>query len=136
MRIFKWVGAVLGILIAILLVNTFRLSPEPSNATDAALPDVDGDAVAELLSQAIQFKTISHPLGAPDRPDDFQAFLDWVAGAFPHAVGAMDRDLVSGFTPIFLWRGSAGRCNFVERALRCCAERRRVVARSVGRRNR
>ncbi|MCH2165098.1 MAG: M20/M25/M40 family metallo-hydrolase [Marinovum sp.] len=83
-----------------------RFSPDPVDRTNAALPDVDTNAVAELLSQSIQFQTISHPLGAPNRPDDYQRFLDWVTTAFPNASQAMDRTLVSGFTPIYHWSGT------------------------------
>ena len=107
MRILRWSVFLLLVLGSVLVVNTLRLTSSPMTrvATPPA-PEVDADAVAGLLGQAIGFRTISHPLGAPDRPDDYQAFLDWVGTAFPHATGAMDRDLVSGFTPIYHWKGS------------------------------
>ncbi len=105
LRALKWVGLAIVALVAVLLVNTFRMSPESVEVAAVEVPSVDAMLVAEQVSQAIQFQTISHPLGAPDRPDDYEAFLDWVGTTFPHIEEAMDRTLVSGFTPIYHWEG-------------------------------
>jgi carboxypeptidase PM20D1 len=106
LRVLKWVGLAVVALAVVLIVNTLRMSADRVEVAQTAMPDVDADVVAELLSQAIQFRTISHPLGAPDRPADYNGFLEWVDTAFPHAIGAMERTTVSGFTPIFHWEGS------------------------------
>ena len=106
MRVVRWGLAAVFVLIVVVLVNTFRMPTPEFVAQDVDVPEVDAQVVAELLSQAIQFRTISHPLGAPDRPEDFQAFLDWLPQAFPDALAAMDQTLVGGFTPIFHWAGS------------------------------
>ncbi|MEM7067783.1 MAG: M20/M25/M40 family metallo-hydrolase [Pseudomonadota bacterium] len=106
MRVLKWAGLALGLLLALLVVNTLRLSPVPNTISEVKLPEVDADNVARLLSKAIQFQTISHPLGEPGRPEDYAGFLNWVGNAFPHATAAMNRTVVSGFTPIYHWKGS------------------------------
>lgn len=106
MRVVRWTIAVVLVLAVVLVVNTLRLTTPDQAIAEAEVPDVDSDAVAELLSQAIQFRTISHPLGAPDRPEDYDGFLEWLGTAFPHADAAMARDLVSDFTPIYHWEGS------------------------------
>ncbi|MEM9280009.1 MAG: M20/M25/M40 family metallo-hydrolase [Pseudomonadota bacterium] len=106
MRILKWGGLALGLLLALLVVNTLRLSPEPDAISEVTLPKVDADEIAQILSEAIQFRTISHPLGEPGRPADYADFLSWVGTTFPHATAAMDRTVVSGFTPIYHWKGS------------------------------
>ncbi|MEM9717120.1 MAG: M20/M25/M40 family metallo-hydrolase [Pseudomonadota bacterium] len=105
-RILKFGGLALVILIGVLAFNTVRYTPPVLEVSDIALADVDGMNVAEKLSQAIQFKTISHPLGAPDRPADYKQFLDWLDTAFPNFIAATSVDYVSGFTPIFKWAGS------------------------------
>ncbi|MEM8979160.1 MAG: M20/M25/M40 family metallo-hydrolase [Pseudomonadota bacterium] len=105
LRILRWAAVALVVLCVVLVVNAFRLSPDETTAPQAQLPQVDANTIAQLTSEAIQFRTISHPLGAPDRPEDYQQFLDWVGTAFPHATKAMTRAVVSGFTPIYHWPG-------------------------------
>ena len=105
LKMIKLVGLAVAALLAVLLFNTFRYAPEPYAPEEAALPALNELAIAAKLSQAIQFKTISHPLGAPNRSEDFQGFLDRLDVAFPNATAAMDQTLVSVFTPVFRWPG-------------------------------
>lgn len=105
-RILKWVGITLIGFFCIIGFNTVRYTSEKSLSVDISVPDVDANIVAEKLSQAIQFKTISHPVGAPDRPVAYQEFIDWLSVAFPNASNAMERTIVGGFTPLYLWKGS------------------------------
>ncbi|MEO0344357.1 MAG: M20/M25/M40 family metallo-hydrolase [Pseudomonadota bacterium] len=105
-KVWKWLGlGVLG-LVGIIAFNTVRYKPPVLVTADVTLPTVDGMEVATKLSEAIQFKTISHPLGEPNRPSDYQEFLDWLDIAFPNFIGATSVDYVSGFTPIFKWQGT------------------------------
>ncbi|MEO1562576.1 MAG: M20/M25/M40 family metallo-hydrolase [Pseudomonadota bacterium] len=105
-RVLKWTGLALLALVGVIAVNTLRYTPPELAIEDVTLPPVDGMEVAQKLSRAIQFKTISHPLGEPGRPADYQEFLDWLDVAFPNFIGATSVDYVSGFTPIFKWEGS------------------------------
>ena len=105
-RIWKWIGLGFVALAGVIAFNTVRYTPPVLEVANIDLPVVDGMEVAEKLSQAIQFQTISHPLGAPNRPADYQEFLDWLDIAFPSFTAATSVDMVSGFTPIFKWEGS------------------------------
>ncbi|MEM0975906.1 MAG: M20/M25/M40 family metallo-hydrolase [Pseudomonadota bacterium] len=105
-RILKLVGLAFVILVGVIVFNTIRYTPPELEVADVDLPEVDGLEVAQKLSQAIQFKTISHPLGAPGRPADYQDFLDWLDVAFPNFINATSVEYVSGFTPIFKWEGA------------------------------
>lgn len=104
-RILKWGGFGLLALICILAFNTWRYTPATVTQTSVDLPTVDANAVAEKLSQAIQIKTISHPFGAPDRPQAYDDFIAWLATAFPNATNALDQMLVGGHTPLYHWKG-------------------------------
>lgn len=104
-RIFKWIGATVLVLIGILAFNTLRFTPASQEVAQQPLPVVDDMAVAHKLSQAIQFKTLSHRFETPGRPEAFDTFLDWLGTAFPHATEAMSRTMVGGYTPIYHWKG-------------------------------
>lgn len=84
----------------------FGTPPPDVPSIEISVPEIDAGIVAQKLSEAIQFRTISHPLGEPERPAAFQDFIDWLGVAFPNASGAMERTIVGGFTPLYLWEGS------------------------------
>ena len=59
MKFFKWVLAILLIIIAIIIVRTFMHNPQTSAAIDVVTIDIDEDRASQHLSQAIKFATIS-----------------------------------------------------------------------------
>ena len=105
-KVWKWLGLGFLVLVGVLAFNTIRYTPPVLETAEVELPTVDGMDVAQKVSQAIQFKTISHPLGEAGRPADYQEFLDWVEASFPNFVSVTRKDIVSGFTPIYKWEGS------------------------------
>ncbi len=105
-RILKVLGLGVLLLLAVLAFNTWRYAPTTTETPQGDLPQVNAMDVAQKLSQAIQFKTISHPFGDPDRPESYDQFLAWLGTAFPAATQTMDRVLVGGHTPIYVWKGS------------------------------
>jgi carboxypeptidase PM20D1 len=104
-RTLKWVGLAFIGLLCVFAFNTIRYTAPELAVTEISVPDVDANVVAQKLSKAIQFKTIAHPFGSPDRQIPFQEFVDWLEVAFPNANKAMDRTIVGGFTPLYLWEG-------------------------------
>lgn len=105
-RVLKWLGlGVVGLLVVIVF-NTIRYTPPAVPTADVPVPEIDADAVARKLSEAIQFRTISHPFGQPGRPSAYQDFIDWIPEAFPNATATMERTIVGGFTPLYRWKGS------------------------------
>ena len=105
-RVFKGLGLALLILVAILAVNTWRYQPQNTSYESVALPTVDTSALAQQLSTAITFQTISARTFPDGRPADFQNFVDWLPTAFPTATSAMERTLINDLTPLYMWRGS------------------------------
>ncbi|MEM1378689.1 MAG: M20/M25/M40 family metallo-hydrolase, partial [Pseudomonadota bacterium] len=105
-RILKGLGIALLLLVGVIAFNTLRYSPPEIAIEQTELPTIDGALIAQQLSEAIQFKTISHPAGEPNRPDAYDAFLDWLAPTFPAAASAMERVIVGSHTLIYIWRGS------------------------------
>lgn len=105
-RILKWAGMAIVGLLCVIAFNTIRYTPTKAAYVETSVPQVDADIVAQKLSEAIQFRTVSHPVGTLGRPEAYQEFIDWLGGAFPNASGAMERTIVGGFTPLYLWEGS------------------------------
>lgn len=106
MKIFRWLGIGLLVLIGVLAVNTWRYSAPEHPVPDIALPDVDGMDVAKKLARAVQFKTISHSAFQTEYPADFQRFIDWLDASFPNAAAAMEKTMIGGYTPLYRWVGS------------------------------
>lgn len=104
----KWIkrtaivlGVALVALIAVVLVNTFRYSPEPLPPAEPVALSIDVDRAAKNLSAAIKFKTVSTDLQHPD----FGRFLDFLAETYPAVHTTMKRDILDANTPLYQWQG-------------------------------
>ena len=103
-RIFGILGLLLIGLVAVLGYNTWRYAPPSIPEFTATLPEVDADALAQSLSEAVKFETISY---LPPRPSPaFAAFVDWTAQEFPVAHAAMSREIINELTPLYRWEGT------------------------------
>src|SRR5262245_30249101 len=90
-----WVAILVVVaLTATILSNTFRHGPAPRLAARVHTEAVDEASVAEHLSAAIKFRTISHQ----DRKDDnrlaFSAFRAFLAATYPRVHATMGHELV------------------------------------------
>lgn len=105
-KLFMGLGVALVLLIAVLAFNTWRYQPVSQTVTLVELPAVDVDDLAGKLSKAVTFKTISRRTFPEGRPADFEGFIAWLEEAFPTATAAMERKLINGLTPLYVWRGT------------------------------
>lgn len=105
-KLFKGLGVAFLALIAVLAFNTWRYQPVSQSVTQVELPEVDVEDLAAKLSTAVTFKTISRRTFPEGRPADFEGFITWLEEAFPTATSAMERKLVNGLTPLYVWKGS------------------------------
>jgi predicted amidohydrolase YtcJ len=94
-RILKWAGMAIVGLLCVIAFNTIRYTPTKAAYVETSVPQVDADIVAQKLSEAIQFRTVSHPVDTLGRPEAYQEFIHWLGGAFPNASGAMERTIVA-----------------------------------------
>lgn len=104
-------GAVIGILVAVVLFRTFSYGSEPvgGRVDLPAPPDVSAERGAQNLSRAIQFRTITVAPGDP-RPGQEGPWLElhqWLEDTYPAAHAAMTRELVGDtLTLLYSWQGS------------------------------
>ncbi|GLQ36229.1 peptidase M20 [Amylibacter marinus] len=102
-KLTKILAISLVIIIGILVFNTWRYSPDTISVSTPNLPAVDGEQIAQELSGAIRFKTLARDL--PAAQGEFRGFVDYLAQTFPNAHGAMQRELINDYTPLYLWQG-------------------------------
>ncbi|HEX8179371.1 MAG TPA: M20 family peptidase [Pyrinomonadaceae bacterium] len=92
-------------LVAVLLVKTFRYPSKQLQV--AAAPDVqlDVNAAAEHLAQALRFQTISNADPAQLKPDEFLKLHEYLAQVFPRTHAALTREVVGGYSLLYKWPG-------------------------------
>ena len=92
----------LAALAAVLLVRALTLESKQIAAAPAPELQIDGDAAVARLSRAVQFRTIS------SEPHTFEreAFIGWLAAAYPRVHAAMSRSVTSHGALLYTWRGS------------------------------
>ncbi|ATB36854.1 M20/M25/M40 family peptidase [Cystobacter fuscus] len=111
-RIGLGVGGALALSIAVIGVRTAMLEAPAVAALDggggslAGPVAVDVNAAAQRLSQAIRFRTVSHQDKVEDQSAEWDRLHAWLVSAYPAAHAAMTREVISGHTLIYTWKGS------------------------------
>jgi carboxypeptidase PM20D1 len=103
----KRVGWVLGValllLVAVIAINTARLSPEKLGQPLPA-PTIDRPAV-ERLAAAVRIPTISSEAGPPPA-QVLETFHAHLAASYPRVHAELRRELVAGHSLLFTWPGT------------------------------
>lgn len=105
MKILKRAGLALAALIAVLLINVWRL---PAPHTPAPLPPLDGideAAVAHRLAAAVRIPTISHGDPRQNDPKQFARFADYLRTSFPRVHAQLKRETLAGHSLLYTWTG-------------------------------
>src|SRR5437867_2162794 len=98
----KIVGALLIVLFAVLIFNALRmraavLAAPPTPPADS----VDANVVAQHLSWAVRFKTVSHE---DPKEDDASALNDlraWLEATYPKVHAALSREIVGEHSMLY-----------------------------------
>ena len=93
------------VFIAILLVNTWRFTPQTSEVSITHVPLADGEGSVERLARAIQIKTISLEDETGDR-DAFLSFHRFLEDSFPNLHEKMTREIIAPYSLLYKWEGS------------------------------
>jgi carboxypeptidase PM20D1 len=101
-RISITLGLALLVLIAVLLVNTFRYTPEALPDSEPVTHQIDLDKAARNLSRSITFRTVSTDM----QHADFERFLSYIETTYPAVHATMDRVVLDARTPLYRWQGS------------------------------
>lgn len=101
-RLLAALAVVLAALIVIIAFNTIRYVPEEIEAVEPVNLDVDLARATDVLSQAIQYRTVSTDTSHPD----FGRFLTFLETTYPAVHAATERVMIAGQTPLYKWAGS------------------------------
>lgn len=107
-RIFLTLGAALGLLVIVLVVNTLRFTPpELAQADGKTIPiEPDGNVLARQLSEAITYQTISFEDGNKDNYAAFSAFTRWLETTYPLVFDTLVLHRINEHTLLLQWKGS------------------------------
>lgn len=95
----------LAIFIVVTLIRAAFFKPKKQNSVEIEKVDVDANKVAEHLSKAIQFKTISHSDSSDTDWEEFRKFRDFLDETYPNVAKNTEKELVSGASVIYRWKG-------------------------------
>ena len=97
---------VLGLLAAVLAVNTGRRRSLQIEVPVAARAAIDERAVAERLARAVRFRTISYETPSEESRSELLKFHAFLAESFPGAYAALKLEIVGGYSMLFTWAGA------------------------------
>lgn len=104
-KLLALIGIVVVALAAVVLYRTFTFVPPSHPSVQASSYAVDGNAVAQRLSQAVQFPTISQQPPTPTDPAPFNAFIAWLETAYPEVHASLKREQF-GHSLLYTWTGN------------------------------
>ena len=107
MAILKWAGAVVLTLLLVLVFNTLKFNREAVEISPLFdNTEINKQAVAERLSQAIQFETISYMNPAERNPEVFKGFHKFLATSYPQLHANLELEMVNELSLLYRWKGS------------------------------
>jgi carboxypeptidase PM20D1 len=97
--------ALFSILIAILFIRAAGFRSRQISVDPIPAIAINRDQLAERLSQAIQFKTIS--LQSPEDPgaEEFRRFHTFIDQSFPHVAQHLRKEVLGGYSLLYTWPG-------------------------------
>ena len=105
-KAFAAVGAALLVVIAVAGVRTARFHSRQVAVVPAPPLALDTAAAAARLARALTFRTISNQDSTAFDAAEFTRFQEYVRAAFPKLHARLTREVVSGYTLLYRWRGS------------------------------
>lgn len=104
-RVFTWGMVGIAAFTSILIGRTFWLTaqPQPSASDGSTVPHFAAQPIAEHLSKAVQFQTISHESGAPD-PAAFNGFIEFLARTYPRVHQSLQLTRINNYSLLFHWQ--------------------------------
>ena len=99
-------GFALLLLIGVLLYNTITFKSRQLADVPPAPAVAIGDSAIANLSRAIQFKTVSNQDPALIDTVQFEAFVEFLATAFPRVHERLKQERINDFALLYEWKGS------------------------------
>ncbi len=105
-RVVMLMLALVALLVAAVLFNTWRQGSRQVDVPPVALIAVDEKAASESLAAAVRAKTVSSATDAALNADQFEALHAHLQARYPKLHAAMKREVVAGLSLLYTWPGS------------------------------
>lgn len=93
-------------LAAVVLYRTITFTPPALPAVAQNQERIAPEPIAERLSQAIRFATISQQPPQPTDPAPFEGFIAWLETAYPEIHATLKRERINNHALLYTWAGS------------------------------
>ena len=100
-------GTLAAVVVVIVLVNTFRHTPDTLRQVAPVEVTVDEDLIARHLAEAVQFRTVSHQDPSLREQDQFEGFIAWVKSTYPEVNENLALTRLND-TLLYRWEGADG----------------------------
>ncbi len=107
MKFIKYTLGALALLLVVMTFNTLTFNKQDVQIT-AMLDDsaLDKHALAQRLSKAIQFKTVSYMDPKDKNPQVFREFHKFLKTSFPKLHNTLSLEMVNELSLLYFWQGS------------------------------
>lgn len=103
-RIFKLLLVVLVIIAGVVAVRTLTPGQLPQAGTPYAF-EPDAAAVAQIMSEAVRYKTISFGRDKPTSAKELKAFHRFLQRKFPRVHRQLKREVIADYSLLYTWEG-------------------------------
>jgi carboxypeptidase PM20D1 len=103
-RLLKYFGIAILLLVGVLLVRTFTYKSKQVNVKAVAHAHIDEEALTHL-SEAIQFKTVSSGETGGFDSTAFSLFIAYLTKTYPRADSVLHKQRINGFSLLYTWKG-------------------------------
>jgi carboxypeptidase PM20D1 len=94
-----------ALLVAFLLIRAARFPSRQITAGAADPIQLDEEALAERLAQALRFRTVSYQDWESFEGEPFLALHEYLESSFPRVHGSLTREVVADYSLFYTWRG-------------------------------
>jgi carboxypeptidase PM20D1 len=101
----RFAALVLGLLVAVLAVNTLRHTSRQIVVPAAARALIDERAAAARLAGAVRFRTISYDTPSEESRAELLKLHAYLAESFPRTHTALTLEIVGGYSMLYTWAG-------------------------------
>lgn len=105
MKLLKYVGGLLLILMAVIVVRTFMHTPPPMADVTPVNIEIDADSAAKHLSESITYRTVSNQSKTDKNDAAFLGFIRWVKETYPAVNNELELVMLNQ-TMLYKWQGS------------------------------
>lgn len=109
-KILMTIAAAALVLAAVLVIRAASYTATPLAEVPRQQHSLNGQRIAQHLSEAIRFRTVSSQLHEPQTQAQYEAFIDWLAATYPEVHTAMPPEHLGKktgqeYTLLFTWPG-------------------------------